>query len=329
MTPVPVSVDITADFAAPPPTKTAPSSSTRTLLLAPPSIAAHEEKLRDIFATFDRASTDLQMLDRLSAGFVSLPAATYDLVLVLTDTDSARRAEALQLLSRDVYSALVPSMKGGAKLQLQDGTWNSAEGLEAILAGLVEKDGAFEKPAYQEAAVPLRLGGKKKKAPAPTEQPPVATGVGFVDGNDELIDEDDLLSDDDLKRPMQQRESIIDIFSHPVSAYIDLLNAAANCQPEKAKKRRRPCKDCTCGLAAEMEAEDKARQEKADKDLNVLKLQSTDLSDEVDFTVQGKTSSCNSCSLGDAFRCSSCPYIGLPPFKPGEEVKILNNMVQL
>lgn len=308
MTPVPVSVDITADFAAPPPTKTAPSSSTRTLLLAPPSIAAHEEKLRDIFATFDRASTDLQMLDRLSAGFVSLPAATYDLVLVLTDTDSARRAEALQLLSRDVYSALVPSMKGGAKLQLQDGTWNSAEGLEAILAGLVEKDGAFEKPAYQEAAVPLRLGGKKKKAPAPTEQPPVATGVGFVDGNDELIDEDDLLSDDDLKRPMQQ---------------------PANCQPEKAKKRRRPCKDCTCGLAAEMEAEDKARQEKADKDLNVLKLQSTDLSDEVDFTVQGKTSSCNSCSLGDAFRCSSCPYIGLPPFKPGEEVKILNNMVQL
>ncbi|GES66766.1 Fe-S cluster assembly protein dre2 [Aspergillus terreus] len=308
MTPVPVSVDTTADFAASPPTKTAPSSSTRTLLLAPPSIAAHEEKLRDIFVTFDRASTDLQMLDRLSAGFVSLPAATYDLVLVLTDTDSARRAEALQLLSRDVYSALVPSMKGGAKLQLQDGTWNSAEGLEAILAGLVEKDGAFEKPAYQEAAVPLRLGGKKKKAPAPTEQPPVATGVGFVDGNDELIDEDDLLSDDDLKRPMQQ---------------------PANCQPEKAKKRRRPCKDCTCGLAAEMEAEDKARQEKADKDLNVLKLQSTDLSDEVDFTVQGKTSSCNSCSLGDAFRCSSCPYIGLPPFKPGEEVKILNNMVQL
>ncbi|GAB1217480.1 electron carrier [Aspergillus terreus] len=327
MTPVPVSVDTTADFAAPP-TKTAPSTSTRTLLLAPPSIAAHEEKLRDIFATFDRASTDLQMLDRLSAGFVSLPAATYDLVLVLTDTDSARRAEALQLLSRDVYSALVPSMKGGAKLQLQDGTWNSAEGLEAILAGLVEKDGAFEKPAYQEAAVPLRLGGKKKKAPAPTEQPPVATGVGFVDGNDELIDEDDLLSDDDLKRPMQQRESIITTFPSRFPN-TDPLDAAANCQPEKAKKRRRPCKDCTCGLAAEMEAEDKARQEKADKDLNVLKLQSTDLSDEVDFTVQGKTSSCNSCSLGDAFRCSSCPYIGLPPFKPGEEVKILNNMVQL
>ncbi|KAL4898064.1 Fe-S cluster assembly protein dre2 [Aspergillus ambiguus] len=311
MSPVPVLVDTTADFAAAPlPSKTvSPASSMRTLLLAPPSIAAHEEKLRDIFATFDRASTDLQMLDRLSAGFVSLPAATYDLVLVLTDTDSTRRAEALQLLSRDVYSVLVPSMKEGAKFQLQDGSLNSTDGLEAILAGLVEKDGAFEKPAYQAAAVPLRLGGKKKKAAAPKADPPATNGVGFVDGtNDELIDEDDLLSDDDLKRPLQQ---------------------PANCQPEKAKKRRRPCKDCTCGLAAEIEAEDKARQDKANQDLNILKLNTADLNDEVDFTVQGKTSSCNSCSLGDAFRCSSCPYIGLPPFKPGEEVKILNNTVQL
>ncbi|RAK90908.1 hypothetical protein BO79DRAFT_253095 [Aspergillus costaricaensis CBS 115574] len=183
-----------------------------------------------------------------------------------SDTDSARRAEAFQVFSRDGYSALVPSIKGGTKLQLQDGTWNSAEGLEAILAGLVEKEGAFEKPAYQEAAVPLRLEGKKKKAPASMEQPPVAmSGVWFVvTVMMSWIKKDDRLSDDNLKRPMQQ---------------------PANCQPENVKKRQRPCKDCTCPLAAEMEAKDKARQEKADKDLNVLKLQSTELSDEVNFTV--------------------------------------------
>lgn len=104
---------------------------------------------------------------------------------------------------------------------------------------------------------------------------------------------------------------------------------AANCNPEARQKRRRACKDCTCGLAARIEAEDKARQEQAAADLNVLKLQATDLDDELDFTVQGKTSSCNNCSLGDAFRCDGCPYIGLPPFKPGEEVKILNDTVQL
>jgi hypothetical protein len=130
----------------------------RNLLLAPPSIAAHEEKLRDLFTTFDRSATDLQMLDRLSAGFVTLSPATYDLVLVLSDTNGARRIE----VSRDVYTAVVPSMKVGAKLQFQDSCLRATEAREAILAGLVEKDGVFVKLVDKEAIIPLRLSAKKK-----------------------------------------------------------------------------------------------------------------------------------------------------------------------
>ncbi|KUI55389.1 Fe-S cluster assembly protein dre2 [Cytospora mali] len=336
----------------------------RTLLLAPPSIAAQGTAA---LPGFDRITTDLQMLDRLSAGLVNLPAATYDLILLLTDSDGARHAEATGLLSREVFASLVPAMKPGALLKTQDNKFGAAEAREAVLAGLVEKNGGgFEKVEEEEVVVPLRFSKKKNTeqngngvahssaGPAvdkvtinvagkpedldmiPPPVKPVA-GVGFDfgddlddDDDDDLIDEDELMTEADMNRPIQM---------------------PPECKPQAGKKRR-ACKDCTCGLAERIEAQDKARRAKADQDLNTLKLKSEDLN-ELDFTVQGKTGSCGSCALGDAFRCSDCPYsmyplgsqryceekvciamltydilVGLPPFKPGEEVKILNNVAQ-
>lgn len=172
----------------------------RNLLLAPPSVAAREDKLRGIFASFHHQSTDLQMLDRLSAGLVALPPATYDLVLVLTDNDGARRDEALQLLNRHVYGLIVPSMRVGAKLHFQDGRLGSAgDAREAILAGLVDCHGVFEKRDDENAAVPLRLGKKKKDTP-PNGAPKFDFAKLDADDDDDLIDENDLLSGEDLKR---------------------------------------------------------------------------------------------------------------------------------
>lgn len=104
-------------------------------------------------------------------------------------------------------------------------------------------------------------------------------------------------------------------------------NIAPECAP-RVGKRRRACKDCTCGLAEKIAAEDAAKRSNADAQLKTLKLGVDDLA-EVDFTVQGKVGSCGNCSLGDAFRCDGCPYIGMPAFKPFEEVRLLNNDVQL
>lgn len=117
---------------------------------------------------------------------------------------------------------------------------------------------------------------------------------------------------------------IIDFSNSYILTY---SNVAPECQP-KAGKRRRACKDCSCGLAERLAAEDEAKRAAADEKLKSVKLAVDDLA-EIDFTVQGKVGSCGNCALGDAFRCDGCPYVGLPPFKPGEEVRLLNNEIQL
>jgi anamorsin len=215
----------------------------RTLLVAPPSLSSHEEKLNNIFEAHDRVATDIQMLDRLSLGLVSLPEATYDLILLLADADGSR-AESKSLLDRDVLALLVRALKVSGRLRSQDGNFGTGEGIErteAILAGLRYEAGqGFVKPYYgEQASVPLSLPKKKSIAQAAgglngdtTESMSLPlngkrksqdisgaapAGVGFVDFSDdlsqpklddseeELIDEDTLLTEEDLKRPVKIR----------------------------------------------------------------------------------------------------------------------------
>ncbi len=224
-------------------TKPTTGGGQRALLLAPPSLASHADALANVLTQYDRSITDLQMLDRLSAGLVKLPSAQYDVILVLSDA-AATLTESLGLLDRAVVGAIAESLKPKGQLRAEQAAENletaTALAKEAVLAGLVGSGaGGFSKPDYgdNDGAVSLKLGFRKKKvataapapaAPAPAPavgstvlnghhttnggaKPAVPAGVGFDFGDDldddDIIDEETLMTEEDLKRPINIRMS--------------------------------------------------------------------------------------------------------------------------
>ena len=248
-----------SDFAMPQSKPVNNVSTARTLLLSPPSLSSHPEKLDNIVAAHDRTATDIQMLDRLSLSLVSLPDSTYDIILILADADNTH-SESHKLLDRDILLRIAKALKPGGKLRSQDGNFASAESeqrREAIFAGLVVEGADMVKPKYEATqSVPLRFGKKKDEGGAAATTSPAGTGavslnlngkrkngppdntqpagVGFVDfdddlaapegdDDDDLIDEDTLLDDDDLSRPIVQRKPAPFLHFFPMSSLPNLL----------------------------------------------------------------------------------------------------------
>lgn len=262
-----MTIDDTSDFVPVQTKGTGSSPPPRSLLLSPPSLSSHPEKLNNVLAAHDRNATDIQMLDRLSLSLVSLPEVTYDVIIVLADADNTR-TESKKLLNRDVLSCIVRSLKPGGRLKSQNGqlaTDDTEERREAIFAGLLVEGHDLVKPDHAATqSVPLRLGknkssggtattsavgtgalslnlnGKRKNGPPASMQP---AGVGYVDfsddfgtpevdDDDDLIDEDTLLDEEDLKKPVVQRKSSMPVDS--LSANVVALQKHPNVGPKLA-----------------------------------------------------------------------------------------------
>ncbi|CAI2172984.1 8665_t:CDS:2 [Funneliformis geosporum] len=136
-----------------------------------------------------------------------------------------------------------------------------------------------KKPAYEIGASFALPFAKKTANGSTTKKASIWT---LSNDDDEFEDEDQLLDDEDLVKP--DKSTLI----------------RPDCETGGKKKA---CKNCSCGLAEELEKESKPAP-------------------------KAQTSSCGSCYLGDAFRCSTCPYLGMPSFTPGEKVVLGGNMMQ-
>ncbi|CAL8083798.1 unnamed protein product [Calicophoron daubneyi] len=196
--------------------------------------------------------------------------------------------------SFELLSMLAPCLKPGGhiygRISLASGSQLDVIQKACVLSGFVNFTGVCEAdPIVFSSSVPATHElGSSAPLPWATVDRE-AVWANLDDAADK--DTGDLINTDALLRPA------------------DLDRKIAACGKEaadpssKAPTKKRACKNCTCGLA----------EEEAKGNL---------------VSTTGARSSCGNCYLGDAFRCSTCPYRGLPPFKPGEQVVLPDDLLQ-
>lgn len=165
------------------------------------------------------------------------------------------------------------------------------------------------------AALPLRrkLAGSQRVAGSSTGK----TSLWATAPAPTSIDPESLLDEADRLVPKAARREDCDLESALIGG-----------------RKKKACKGCTCGLRELEEEEEEARRTgasiiKLDEGENDLPAgsnvpgQKTEVTEtivdengvtrvvkRIQVDTKGATSSCGSCFLGDAFRCSSCPYLG-------------------
>lgn len=309
------------------------TASKNVLILLHPAMTGKPE---DVTKAVEKVSqggmkdVDQYLINKINDGSVKLDEDKYEAVHYLTP-ESPESIKFPSKLVPVLYSTL---KSGGSLYGLSD-----VLKLDALLNGFtIVTDGPYrwEKKAraQQTVSIPLRTSSKSKdKLPSfkRAVKQPVKQPVKIVQAEDDLDDDDD----DDLQNSDKAKYFTDYNDDEDSIEEEDLVREALDQNPSditmitcgKTKTRRRKaCKDCSCGLKEQEEQEiDRVRKQQD----SVVKFSEDELT-EIDFTIEGKkVGGCGSCSLGDAFRCSGCPYLGLPAFKPGQQVNLNSIMDDL
>jgi len=200
-------------------------------------------------------------------------------------------------------AGLVPFLKAGGSIAVRIVTDRGNSSIDLgpvstsfLLAGLnAESERKEDGERVLVARKSTLSAGQKKAASAKirinfpeekkTADAPTKVTLDDLDDDDALIDEDELLTGGAIAAPPALDEE-----------------ARAKAAEGDDCGGRTACDNCTCGRA-EREAAEAAGEDKKE---------------------EGHTSHCGNCFKGDAFRCASCPYLGKPAFKPGEEHLVLD-----
>lgn len=286
---------------------------TQTVLLIGSPRSVMDGTYTDLITKYDNQSPvkhiEKHLIDRISDGATHLSPSSFDTVHLVVELEDLSATPAPQSPSK-LLRLILPSLKPAGNL-----IWTTKSHPSTIEAAFKESTVLLNvqaTPSTNESqlitAIKSSSGTSSSvKINLPQKKNNKASLWSFTsdDHDVELIDDSTLLTEEDLKRPTNS-------------------STTEACNPKKAKKA---CKNCTCGLRElELTQEDDlpAHLKPAGSDVPSKPTDPTKL--VVGGASKNFTSSCGSCYLGDAFRCSSCPYLGMPAFEPGQEVKLTAEM---